>query len=267
MDYYQILGIERTANEDEIKQAFRKLASKHHPDKGGDTQKFQEIQEAYSVLSDPQKKQQYDNPMPQGFGNGPVNINDIFANFGFNFFNGDIFQNRRKNNDIRIEIELSLQETLYDQNKNINVRLPNGQNKTFSITIPKGITSGTTIKYPHLGEKLIENVPPGDLLVTVRILKHPRFEVMGLDLVTTIKINSFDAILGCQVMVDGLDNTTYSVRIPEGCQYHTKLKIPGKGLPGFQNDIQGNLLVVVEIETAKLNEDQKTLLKQILQNN
>ena len=264
MDYYQILGINRTASEDEIKSAFRRLASKNHPDKGGDTKKFQEIQEAYSVLSDPTKRQQYDNPMPQGFGGAP-NINDIFANFGFNIFQNDfIHPVRRRNQDIRIEIDYNLQECLNDQNKTIDVRFPNNQSRTFNITIPKGITTGTTIKYPNLGEKTFENLPAGDLLVTVRILRHAKFEVMGLDLYTTVSIDSFQALLGCEVVVEGLDNRSYSVKIPEACQYHAKLKIPGKGLPGFQNDIQGNLIVLVEITTPKLTESQKTLLKQLV---
>jgi len=264
MDYYQILGLNRNASDEEIKLAYRKLASKHHPDKGGDTQKFQEIQEAYSVLSDTAKRQQYDNPMPQGFHGGP-NLNDIFANFGFNIFQNDFINpGRRRNQDIRIEIDYHLQECLYDQNKTLDVRFPNNQNRTFNITIPKGITSGTTIKYPNLGEKTIEHLPAGDLLVTVKILRHPKFEVIGLDLYTTVSINSFQALLGCEVVVEGLDNKTYSVKIPETCQYHSKLKIPGKGLPGFQNDIQGNLIVLVEITTPKLTETQKTLLKQVI---
>lgn len=263
MDYYKILGVDRSASQDDIKQAYRKLASKHHPDKGGDTEQFQIIQEAYSILSDLQKKQEYDNPT-QKFGFNQQQFADIFQHFGFNPFGNDPFQQiKRRNQDIRIELECSLEDTLEDQDKTLNIRLPNGSNKNYNIKIPKGVTSGTTIKYPNLGDNSFSNLPSGDLLVLVKIFKHKEFEVHGLDLYRFYKLNAMDAIVGTDITIASLDNRLYSIKIPAGTQNNSKFKIPGKGLPGFQNDIQGNLIVVIDIQIPFLSEEQKQLIKQI----
>lgn len=265
MDYYQILGVVKTASQDEIKQAFRKLASVHHPDKGGDTAKFQQIQEAYSILGDEQKRAEYDNP-PQNikFNFGGGDINDIFQHFGFNPFGGAPFQQHRKRNqDIRIDLDFNLEETLYDQDKTINIRLPNGFNKTFNIKVPKGVTAGTTIKYPGLGDSSNPALQTGDLLVNVRILRHNDFEINGLDLYKVFNIDVLDLLLGCEITVESLDKTVYNVRIPAGSQPNAKFKIPGKGLPGFQVDIQGNLIIVLNILVPNLNDRQKQLIKMI----
>jgi|688.fasta_scaffold08495_33 DnaJ-class molecular chaperone len=263
MDYYSILGINRNASAEEIKQAYRRLASKHHPDKGGDTAHFQQIQEAYATLGDEQKRAQYDNPQPNIF-NNIHNINDIFQHFGFNPFGDRPFhQNRRKNNDLRIELDLSLEETLTDQSKTINIRMPSGANKTYGIKIPKGVTPGTTIKYPNMGEDSIPSLPNGDLLVTVRIYKNEYLEVHGLDLYKICPINALDVMIGCEITVESLDKTLYTVTVPAGSQNNTKFKIPGKGLPGFQVDIQGNFIIVIDIKIPSLNEKQKQLVNMI----
>ena len=265
MDYYQVLGVSRTASQDEIKQSFRKLASKHHPDKGGDTAQFQQIQQAYAVLSDEQKRAEYDNP-PQNirFNFGGPDINDIFQHFGFSPFNGSPFQQgRKRNQDIKINLDFSLEETLYDQDKTVNIRLPNGSNKTYNIKVPKGITAGTTIKYPGLGDSSIPTVSTGDLLVSIMIKRHPEFEVNGLDLYKIYNIDVIDLMLGCEITVESLDKTLYNVRVPAGSQHDTKFKIPGKGLPGFQVDIQGNLIIVANAVIPALNDKQKQLIKMI----
>ncbi len=270
MDLYEVLGIQRTASQDDIKRAFRKLASQHHPDKGGDTARFQAIQEAYATLGDPEKRAHYDrggHSANFNFNNTHPDLNDIFSQFGFRFGPGeDVFGHiRRRNQDIRIEIECGLIETLHDQDKSLNIRFPTGNQKTYNLKIPKGVTHGTTIKYPGLGDRQFENLTPGDLLVTIKILRHPEYEVSGLDLITKTQINSFQAMLGCEVIVKSIDNKQFSLRIPQGCQYNTKFKIPGQGLPGFQVDIQGNLIVLIEILTPQnLSEHQKQLLNHIM---
>lgn len=267
MSYYDTLGISKTANPEEIKKAYRKLASQHHPDKGGDTAKFQQIEEAYRTLSDPQKRSEYDNPAhpasPQNFHfNFGGDFNDIFAQFGFP---GSPFRQapNRKNSDIRAEIALGLSETLDIQNKTINLRTNNGD-KTINITIPRGITSGTTIKYPGLGDNIFPNLPPGDLYLTINILKHSNYYVQGLDLIHELTIDCFQAILGSEQTILGLDGKVFTIMTPESCQTDMKLKIPGEGLYAFQKDIKGNLLVRIKIHIPNnLTNDQKDLIKQI----
>jgi len=255
VNYYQTLGVSKTASADEIKRAYRKLASQHHPDRGGDTARFQEIQSAYDTLSDPAKRQQYDNPQPQHqhfeFNFGQGGMDEIFSNF----FRGQAnpFQHARqqprRNKDIRAEVAVGLQETLNDIKKTINIKSQNGTNQTVDINIPRGVAPGTTIKYPGLGDNLFENLARGDLYLTVNIYNNPNFQVNGLDLITKLTIDSFDAILGVDARIVGLDGKVFTVRTPKSCQHGTKLKIPGEGLYKFQADVKGNLYVQVHVKT------------------
>jgi curved DNA-binding protein len=267
MNPYEILGIPKTATADDIKKAYRKLASQHHPDKGGDTAKFQEIQTAYDTLSDPNKRAAYDNPQPRSnhfefnFGG---DLNDIFAQFGFP---GGAFRQpqSRKNSDVRAELTVGLSETLADQSKTINLKTQSGE-KNLDIHIPRGITSGTTIKYPGLGDSMFTNLSPGDLYLTVNVLKHPSYQVQGLDLIHELTIDCFQAILGSEQTIVGLDGKMFTIRTPESCQPDLKLKIPGEGLYAFQKDIKGSLLIKIKISIpSNLSEDQKNLIKQIQQ--
>ena len=266
MNYYEVLGVPKTASQDEIKKAYRKLASQHHPDRGGDTAKFQEIQSAYDTLGDENKRAAYDNPAPNhqsfNFNFGPDNLHDIFAQFGFG---GNPFQrvHPRKNNDIRTTINLELKDTLVDQRKTLLIQ-SNNSRKNVDINIPRGITSGTTIRYPGLGDNLFPNIPPGDLYVTLNIIPDPKFMVSGLDIIQTLTIDCFQAILGTEQTVMGLDGKLFNVKIHAGCQPNTKLKIPGEGLWAFQKDVKGNLLIQIQISVpTNLTQEQLNLIKQI----
>lgn len=255
MSHYDTLGIQKTASPEEIKRAYRKLASQHHPDKGGDTVKFQAVEEAYRILSDPQKRSEYDNPRHNNinfnFGDGQnFNIDEIFSRFGFgaSFTNHPNFrQPERRNKDIKVDIQLQLVDTLRTQTKTLRIKTSNDQIHTVDITIPLGITSGTTIKYPGLGDNMFTNLQRGDLYIAVHVTNNTPFEISGLDLSTTLTINCFQAILGSEQIVSGLDGKQFLIKIPSGCQPDTKLKIAGEGLPAFQKDIKGNLYVKIKI--------------------
>lgn len=274
MNYYEVLGVSKTAGPDEIKKAYRKLASQHHPDKGGDTAKFQQVEEAYRVLSDPQKRQEHDNPMPQhqhfnfNFGQGQGDINEIFSQF---FGNQNPFQNMRqthprRNKDIRTEMVLGLQETLSDQRKFLSIKTADGNAQEIDIVIPKGITSGTTIKYPNLGDSMFTNLPRGDLYLTVNVLRHPTYQVSGLDLLVSLTIDCFQAILGSEQTVVGLDGKIFTIQTPIGCQPGTKLKISGEGLWAFQQDVKGSLYVQVNVTIpTNLSTEQIEQIKNIQQ--
>lgn len=274
MNYYEILGVPKTATPDELKKAYRKLASQHHPDKGGDTAKFQEIQSAYETLSDPSKRAAYDNPNQFNggpnhfdFGPGGPSIQDIFNQFNFSFNGQDPFarfrqaQQPRRNKDIRAEIEIGLQETLIDRVKTLSIKTATGERQNVDITIPRGVTPGATIKYPGLGDNMFTNLPRGDLYLTVNILRHPSYQVSGLDLLASLTIDCFQAILGSEQTIVGLDGKVFTIQTPQGCQPGTKLKIAGEGLYGFQNDIKGHLFVQVNVSIpTNLTEQQKQLL-------
>lgn len=272
MNPYEVLGVARTATADEIKRAYRGLASRHHPDKGGDTARFQEIQSAYDILSNPEKRAEYDNPPAQHFhfgGDfGGVDLNDIFAQFGFNPMNGRFTQQRaQRNRDVRFDVHLTLRDTLEDQTRTFSIKTHNGERREVDLRIPAGVTSGTQIKYPGLGDNRFTNVPAGDLYAQIHVQADPNFEVQGLDLVTGLTIDCFAAILGTEQTVTGLDGTQFVIRTPRYCQPGTKLKIAGHGLPAYGKDVKGNLYVRINISIPRqLSEPQLELIKTIQTN-
>jgi DnaJ-class molecular chaperone len=268
LNYYETLGVDRNATPEEIKKAHRKLASKFHPDrKGGDTAKFQEIQQAYETLMDDRKRAEYDAMRSGNFGGNP-NIDDVFKSFGFSFGESDIFsqfmRGQRRNPDIKTSIEINLADTLSDTTKIVTIKTKNNENKTLEIKIPRGIKSGTVMKFSGGGETIFPNAHPGDLYINIIVHESSKFTQHGLDLETEISLNCFDAILGCELEVQTLSEKTFVMRVPPNTQQGTKFKIPGEGLYEFQKDIKGNFYVKVNIVIpTTLSTSQIELLKQI----
>lgn len=262
MTHYSTLGVSEDASPEEIKKAYRKLASKHHPDKGGDNAVFQNIQVAYDTLSNPQKRQQYD-MQRNGFGGAPGgmefhfnhgNIHDIFKNFGFHFDMGghDPFahqrqQQVRRNRDLRIHLSIPLASTLEEQTKTVIVQTTNGHKETVEVKIPKGISDGSQIKYAGLGDNLFNTIPRGDLYVQFTVTPPPGFVANGIDVYTVISVNCLQAITGAQVHVTGIDNKVFALTIPQGTQPGTRFRIPNQGLYQMNTDTRGHLYVEVEV--------------------
>jgi curved DNA-binding protein len=152
MDYYNILGVDRSASQDDIKKAYRKLAAKHHPDRGGDTAKFQEISAAYDTLSDPNKRSQYDNPQPQGgfqqYGGMPPGFEEMFRGFGNSPF-GDIFGQRRqqpvRNRTLNLQTQITLEEAFKGKDLLANVQLPSGRDQLLEVKIPAGVIEAVLV--------------------------------------------------------------------------------------------------------------------------
>lgn len=264
MNHYETLGVSKSASPEEIKRAYRRLASQHHPDKGGDTAKFQEIQAAYETLSDPDRRQQYDNPQSQhfNFDFGRGDIHDIFNQFGFHF--GPGFARQQRNRDLTTTITITLADTLLDQNRTVGINKPDGSRSNVDINIPRGITAGTTMKFPGLGDHSNGNIPPGDLLITIDILPNPNYNVYGLDLVTKIEIDALEALTGTEKIVVGLDGRQFMIKIPAGTQPDTKFKIPGQGLYGFQNDIKGNLFALTKVTVPRLSTEELSIINNLI---
>ena len=272
MDAYQTLGVSRDASPEDIKRAYRKLAAQHHPDKGGDTAKFQEIQSAYETLTDPQKRQQHDNPFQGGphgthfefhFGGGGPE--DIFQRFFQQGFGNSPFGQRqpRRNKDLRVTISVTLASTLQDQQKTINVQTTKGDRFNVDINIPRGVGNGTTIKYSQLGDNFFETLPRGDLYIVVEVLYNDKFEVQGHHLVSYVEIDAIDAMIGVERTVVGLDDKQFLVKIPKGCQYGTRLSIAGQGLYRMNTNQRGDLIVNVMISIPQLTDDQVAVLKNL----
>ena len=277
MTHYATLGINETADANEIKRAYRKLASQHHPDKGGDTAKFQEVEEAYRVLSDPAQREQYDHQRRNPGGgfrfsvNGhdmPPGMEDLFRNFGFGFPGGQPFggmhQQPRRNKDLRVEILVSLASTLEDQKKTVSVQTTNGTRENVEITIPRGAQNGTQIKYPGLGDNFFNTLPRGDLFVQVHMHPQPPFEVHGLDLIVKAQVNCLDAITGGEIEVEGLDGSRFVLTLPKGTQQHQMLRVRGQGLWQIHSSTRGNLLVIINLNVpTNLSDEQLETIQKI----
>ena len=166
MDYYNILGVNRGADNNELKHAYKKASMKHHPDRGGDAEKFKEVNEAYSTLKDPQKRQQYDNPQAQAqFNTQNMNGNfgDIFAQFGFRQQ-----QQQQRNPDVTIAVDITLEECVTGKQVLATFRLRNGREETVDINIPPGAINGNQVRYQGLGEEIIPG-PRGNLIVQIQV--------------------------------------------------------------------------------------------------
>jgi len=272
-DYYSTLGVPKSANADEIKKAYRRMANQHHPDKGGNTEKFKEIEEAYRTLSDPQKRAEYDSPQPQFGGPGGFHFHtgnmggfeDIFAQFGGPF--GDIFGRPRqgqRNRTLNIQTTITLEEAFYGKDLLATLGLPSGRDQTIEVKIPAGIQDGTTLRLSGLGDDSIPGIPRGDLHLTVNIHTHQFFQRAGDDLIRTVDIDCIDAMLGKKISVATLDNKTLDVTIPPGTQPGQTLSIAGYGMPKMADPrFKGRLLININVTIPKqLSVHQKTLLEQ-----
>jgi|TARA_R110000782_G_scaffold40382_6_gene93308 DnaJ-class molecular chaperone len=275
-DAYSTLGVPRGASEQDIKKAYRKLASTNHPDKGGDTAKFQAIQGAYETLTDPVKRQQHDNPNPfaqaqagQGggfefqFGGG--DMHDLFSQvFGAG---GHPFQQRqqpRKNKDLRINLQVTLADTLWDQQKKVSVQATKGDRFEVDVGIPRGVSNGTTIKYTGQGDNFFDSLTRGDLYVIITIQPDANFEVHGPNVLTTLEITGIEAITGCDKSVIGIDGKEFTVAIPKACQYGTKFGLSQQGLYQLNGaPVRGDLIVNVKIVTPELTEEQLSILRNL----
>lgn len=274
-DFYKTLGVEKTATPDEIKSAYRKLASKHHPDKGGDTATFQKIQAAYETLSDANKRADYDNPMPQsgGFhfhqgGGIPPGFEDIFASMfgGGNPF-GDLHRRpQQRNSTVSLQTSISLEEAFTGKEIIAGVRLPSGREQAINVKIPAGISDGTTIRLKELGDDSIPSIPKGDINLTVRVAAHKTFMRQGDDLIKEVTLSAFEAMLGTSIEVDTLDGKTLNITVQPGTQHGAVLGAQGYGMPNVNdNRFKGRLLIPIKISIpTNLTDAQKELIKQAM---
>ena len=241
-DYYAALGVPKTATADEIKRAFRRLASQHHPDKGGDTQKFQTIQEAYATLGDEQKRAEYDNPRPQfgGFHGTPggVNINDIFGQmFGQGF--GQQHQHPRRGH-VRMTLWISLLDVATGGRRTVSLGTQSGVSAV-EIDIPLGIMDGDNVQYEGIG-------PGGsDLVVQFKVTPDRKWQRDGLNLAQEVRIDIWNLILGGDLTIDTLTGKTLSTRVPARTQPGTVLRLKSQGLRDRTGQI-GDIMVRVQAQ-------------------
>lgn len=254
MSHYETLGVPKTATSDDIKKAYRKLASQHHPDKGGDTATFQKIQAAYETLSDPNKKAEYDNPRPQFDGGFPggfqfhtqgFDINDIFSQV-FGGMRGAPQQPRQQ--VFRTVVSVSLEDAYNGATNNIKLQTPTGV-KMVKIEVPKGIDNGGQLRY----ENIIEGA---SLIVEFRIAPHLKFDRRGHDLYCTHHISVLDLIVGTKFEFTTLSGKTLEVSVPAQTQPHMQLKVAGQGMPIQNSNVYGDQIILLKpVIPANINDE------------
>ena len=272
-DYYHALGVQKGASDDEIKKAYRKLAMKHHPDRGGDASEFQKIQEAYATLSDPHKRTEYDNPAPQGFqqfGGFPPGFEEMFGGGrGFQDF-GNMFGFRQpprqsKNRDISLETQVTLEDAFTGKTIMANINLPSGREQVLEIKVPPGISAGQRLRLQGMGDDSNPHLNKGDIYITIHVARHSMYEREGDDLITEITVSAWDAMLGTDTTIKTLDNRQLQVGIPAGTQPGSTLRLAGYGMPNIQDGrFRGNILLNINVNIpTNLTEEQKNLIKQL----
>lgn len=263
MDYYQILGIPENATQDDIKKAYKKLAMKNHPDRGGDTKKFQEISQAYDTLGDEQKRQQYDaqrnNPFihARSGSHGFQDINDIFGGFGFGPrgpFGG--FHQQRRNRDLSIRVSISFKQSYTGTQIEARFNTPSGRAQTVVVDIPPGVQTGQTIRYGDLGDDSIPDMPRGNLNVTVIVEPDPQWERRGNDLCTTLTVTALEAMTGCMKEVVCLDGSTMPLKLRPGIKHGAEFASGGRGFRDVNTGRMGSLIVILDVDIPAVTNPQ-----------
>ena len=279
-NYYDILGVSEDASNEQIKKAFKDIAKKEHPDRGGNEAVFKEANEAYDTLKDPKKKQEYDTirKYGEGFGGQGTNFNftsgdfDIFEDFFSGFGGQSPFRRTtvrtnmrpRANKSINVKMAVSIKEAMYHNEKTINYKLPSGREEFATVKIPAGVQNGVTFKYKGLGDDSNRDLIRGDLLVQVSVLDSDGYTRQGNDLYTDKTISCFDAIRGCNIELKALDDSIINVKVPAGVQPGTLMNVKGKGMPVHQTlNIRGNLYVKIVVLIPTLSQKDLNKIKDL----
>lgn len=294
-DYYEILGVNEDASTEDIKKAYRRLAKEYHPDSHpGDKaaeERFKEVAEAYEVLSDPKKRKQYDEMRKYGAFVGGEGFDIHFGDFdGFKFHWDDrtkrgftfddfggfedlfsrIFRQREgfrredfspnRGQDLYAEIEIPFEVAISGGKRNITVSHGNNR-RTLAVNIPPGIEDGSQIRLRGQGAPGSQGTPPGDLIITIRVAKHPFFDRKGADIYCEVSIDVVQAILGTKIRVKTISGKKVELKVPPGTQSGTTFRLKGLGVK--TKDTRGDQFVKITVKVpTSINEKQRKLLEE-----
>ncbi|MEU5046627.1 J domain-containing protein [Streptomyces griseorubiginosus] len=296
-DFYEVLGVPRTAERDEIQRAYRTLARRHHPDVNKDPQaeeRFKEINEAFSVLSDPEQRGRYDRfgedfrKIPEdweervgagagagngsrwstgggprvryatsGFGAEGVDVDDLFGSFF-----GGAGRMRVPGADQEAELPLTVEEAYRGGRRTVTLAGPDGQRR-YEVEVPPGVTDGRRIRLAGEGGRGSGDGSAGDLYLRVRIEPHPRFRLDGRDVYVQLPVTPWEAALGATVPVPTPSGASAKVTVPAGSSSGRRLRLRGEGMPG-PRDVNGDLYAELRIMVPpRLSERERELLEEL----
>lgn len=300
-DYYKILGVKRDATEEEIKKAYRRLALKYHPDRNPGNkeaeERFKEINEAYAVLSNKEKRQQYDMFGSEGFHQRftqedifrGFDIGDLLRDFGFStddIFSrifggqdlggfkdvygrkagsgyGDIFGRAapQKGADVTASLHITFNEAVFGGEKRVSIKRPDGGIETVTVRIPAGIDTGKRLRVAGKGQP---GVPPGDLYFDIKVEGHPVFKREGDDVIIEKEIRFTEAVLGTYINVPTLEGDIKKVKIPQGTKSGARIRMKGYGIPHLKGGGRGDLYIKIDIKVpTHLTERGKSLMEEL----
>jgi len=288
IDYYKALGVDKNATQEDIKKAYRKLARKHHPDLNPNDKeahkKFQQLNEANEVLSDPEKRKKYDQygkdwqhaeqfeqaRQSQQQRHGNEKFSGDFSESEFSDFFSSMFgdtggggfrqrQTKFRGEDHHAELHLNLTDVYKTQQQVLTVN-----NKSIRITIPAGVENGQKIKIKGHGGPGINGGPNGDLYISFHIVNNTKFRRDGNDLHTTVDLDLYTAVLGGEIILDTLDGKV-KLKVKSETQNGSKIKLKGKGFPVYKKEGEfGDLVITFQIKTpTNLTDKQKELFEQL----
>jgi curved DNA-binding protein len=288
-DYYQLLGLKKAATPEEIKKAYRKLAVKYHPDKNPGNkeaeEKFKEINEAYAVLSDPQKKAQYDQFGSAGFHERfsredifrGFDVGDMFKDMGLGtedifarIFGGGFQQRggfgygggRRRGEDFAMELDVSFRESYSGCEKRIAFKR-DGKREELSVKVPAGVETGARLRVQGKGGEGAGGGPPGDLFLSVKTGSDPHFSREGDDIVVERQIRFSEAALGTSLDVMTLEGIK-RIKVPAGIQPGTKIRLRGLGFPHMGGTGRGDFFVRISVRVPdQLTAETRALLEEL----
>ncbi|MFI6357376.1 DnaJ C-terminal domain-containing protein [Streptomyces sp. NPDC050743] len=297
-DFYEVLGVPRNADKDELQRAYRKLARRYHPDVNKDPaaeERFKEINEAFSVLSDPDQRARYDRfgedfrKVPEdweervgagagaggfrwstgeggprgryattGFGGEGVDFEDLFGSLF-----GGAGRTRVPGADQEAELPLTVEEAYRGGRRTVTLAGPSGQPRRYEVDVPPGVTDGQRIRLAGEGGRGSGDAPAGDLYLRVRILPHPVFRLEGRDVYVQLPVTPWEAALGATVPVPTPSGATAKVTVPAGSSSGRRLRLRGEGMPNPRGD-NGNLYAEVRIMVpSRLSDQERALFEEL----